>query len=416
MTGFVGVLLDAWEEVRVHRSRVILSLIGIVLAVFAMTVTTAAGMIFGQIVQETAEREAGRSTTLTLQVFANDNSAARVDGFYDALLKRYGVTYASRVANSSLTVPAPRGAPVEPTDEMAGGGVVFDGPGPMVGDQPWQVNAVDSDYGIIHRFAPVSGRWLGAGDAELLAPSVVLNKQAVQALGLDPEKRAPFSAVIPGQRPKQVVVVGVLDRSPWMPTLWVLRADAADLVPEIDIRQGSLELWVPPERADQLTKEIDQLIRQNDLSGQVNPPFTDAFKPVLLVLQLLILGLSLFALFLGALGVLNVGVVTVRQRVREIGVRRALGASSGRIFAAVMLESVLATMLAGLLGIAAAVVVIKNFPYSVLPNELQLTSGVPFPMAAALEAFVAATLVGALVGLVPATIAVRSKVIDAIRY
>ena len=45
-------------------------------------------------------------------------------------------------------------------------------------------------------------------------------------------------------------------------------------------------------------------------------------------------------LFLGGLGVLNIGLVTVRQRIREIGVRRSFGATSGRIFAAVMLESV----------------------------------------------------------------------------
>ena len=43
-------------------------------------------------------------------------------------------------------------------------------------------------------------------------------------------------------------------------------------------------------------------------------------------------------LVLGGLGVLNIGLVTVRQRIREIGVRRSFGASSGRVFSAVMLE------------------------------------------------------------------------------
>jgi putative ABC transport system permease protein len=137
---------------------------------------------------------------------------------------------------------------------------------------------------------------------------------------------------------------------------------------------------------------------------------------VLLGIQVLIFALSLFALFLGALGVLNVGVVTVRQRIREIGVRRALGASSRRIFAAVMLESVLATALAGLLGIALAIALVNNFPYEILPRELSVTEDVPFPVGAAVQAFVTATVIGALVGLVPATVAVRSRVIDAIRY
>jgi putative ABC transport system permease protein len=127
-------------------------------------------------------------------------------------------------------------------------------------------------------------------------------------------------------------------------------------------------------------------------------------------------GISLFALGLGALGVLNVGIVTVRQRVREIGVRRALGASSGRVFAAVMLESVCATALAGALGVAAAVAVVVNLPLELVYGELGISEVPPFPVSAAVEAFVAATAVGALVGLVPATMAVRARVIDAIRY
>jgi len=127
-------------------------------------------------------------------------------------------------------------------------------------------------------------------------------------------------------------------------------------------------------------------------------------------------GLSLFALGLGALGVLNVGIVTVRQRIREIGVRRALGASSGRVFAAVVLESVCATAVAGAVGVIAAVALVVNLPLETLLRDADITDVPPFPVSAAIEAFLAAVAVGALAGLVPATIAVRSRVIDAIRY
>lgn len=65
---------------------------------------------------------------------------------------------------------------------------------------------------------------------------------------------------------------------------------------------------------------------------------------------------------------------------QEIGIRRSFGATAGRVFVAVMMESVVATVAAGVLGLAAA------------------------------------TFVGALAGLTPALVAVRVKVIDAIRY
>ena len=66
MTGLVGSLQEAWGEVRVHRARVVLSLVGVVLAVFAMTGITAAGTIARQVLLESSERDGGRSTTLSV--------------------------------------------------------------------------------------------------------------------------------------------------------------------------------------------------------------------------------------------------------------------------------------------------------------------------------------------------------------
>ncbi len=395
MTSFFGVLLDAWDEVRVHRARVVLSLIGIVLAVFAMTATTAAGMIFRQIVQEQTEAYTGRSATLSLYASSSgEDGREKIPTLYDAVVQRYQVKYSSQVIDSGNQVNVP------------GRGSTY-----------VSMTAVDPDWGVIHRLRLTSGRWLGNGDGGRLAPSVVMNKTFLETLGENPERPAPFTVKLPAPVNQSVVVVGVTDREdPYNPHLWMLRDDGELLLPQYDPGQSSLELWVPPDSTEMLVSEINRLTRAAGLDGQVNPPDDAGLGSVLTGLQVLILALSLFGLFLGALGVLNVGVVTVRQRVREIGVKRALGASSGRIFAAIMLESVFATVLAGLLGIALAVALVNNFPWTMLPAEIQPTENVPFPFGAAIQGFTAATVVGALAGLVPAIIAVRSKVIDAIRY
>lgn len=68
--------------------------------------------------------------------------------------------------------------------------------------------------------------------------------------------------------------------------------------------------------------------------------------------------------------------------------------------------------MAGLIGVALAVAIVKNLP----PNLFNVPDMPPFPVHAAVEGMVAATVVGALAGLLPATVAVRIKVIDAIRY
>jgi putative ABC transport system permease protein len=120
-------------------------------------------------------------------------------------------------------------------------------------------------------------------------------------------------------------------------------------------------------------------------------------------------------MLLGALGLLNIALVTVKNRIREIGVRRAFGATAGRVFFAVLMESVVATTVAGLFGVLLAIVLIKN-PIT----DGIIAAGVqdipPFPVEAALLGLGSAVLVGALAGLLPALVAVRVKVIDAIRY
>lgn len=75
----------------------------------------------------------------------------------------------------------------------------------------------------------------------------------------------------------------------------------------------------------------------------------------------------------------------------------------------------MATVVAGFVGVVAAVALIRNLPVEqVLGSSIQDMP--PFPVSAALTGMACATAVGALAGVIPATVAVRVKVIDAIRY
>ncbi len=136
------------------------------------------------------------------------------------------------------------------------------------------------------------------------------------------------------------------------------------------------------------------------------------------LLRLAIRGAGIVVLVLGGLGVLNIGLVTVRQRIREIGVRRSFGATlRAGLLARSCSRASAPRPLAGVVAVAASIVLVRN-----LPLDQLLNGGVPladtpgFPVAAAVEGLIAATAVGALAGLLPAIIAVRAKVIDAIRF
>lgn len=390
MTGLVGALSEAWGEVRVHRSRVVLSLVGVVIAVFAMTIITAAGEIGRQVVLESVERSAGRSTTLSISANSADGIAVseqRTGSLLTGLVDRYGVEHSSTVLSTGLSN----------------------------GPSYTEVFLVEPDYGVIHRIDPVAGRWLVDGDGARLSPAVVVNEHLLEQVGM--VGRPPPFAIPFGGSDQLVTVVGVVDRSPNSPVAYLLPAGKG-LLGEQGAQPNSpvLELWVPPELADQIVAEVPGVLAAQGFQGEAYVSSDAGLPGLISKAQWGVRVLSLFALALGALGVLNVGIVTVRQRIREIGVRRALGASSGRVFAAVVLESVCATAVAGAVGVVAAVALVVNLPLETLLRDADITDVPPFPVSAAIEAFLAAVAVGALAGLVPATIAVRSRVIDAIRY
>jgi len=116
---------------------------------------------------------------------------------------------------------------------------------------------------------------------------------------------------------------------------------------------------------------------------------------------------------LGGLGLVNIQLVAMRQRIREIGVRRSFGATAGRIFTAVLLESVVATAVAGVVGIVLAVAVMRTPMVLTMFGALQDVP--PFPVRAAITGLIASVVIGALAGFLPALVAVRSRVIDTLR-
>jgi ABC-type lipoprotein release transport system permease subunit len=402
----LATVAEAWSEVRVHKARVVLSLVGVFLAVFAMTTVTALGLLVAQVQQEQGERMGGRAATIAVTAYDPQTGMPPATQEWDAavadLTERYGITATASIGYDETRFRLPGGT------------------------QAVQTRRVSPSYGQLHRIEPIEGRWLREGDRDSLAPAVVVNEAFLGALGV-PDLSSQPTVVIGGRTPVRAAVVGVV-REGYADELLAYRVDrsagpwdaprAAD-PSEMGSSPPTLELWVPPEQADEVMAVVT-----NDLGLALGGVQVDAYRQdaqgleeTLGMLRLAIRGAGVVVLVLGGLGVLNIGLVTVRQRIREIGVRRSFGATSARVFSAIVLESVCATFLAGLAAVALSVVLVRN-----LPLERLLNSGVPladtpgFPVAAAVEGLVAATAVGALAGLLPAVIAVRARVIDAIRF
>ena len=404
MTGLLGSITEAWGEVRVHKARVVLSLVGVFLAVLAMTTVTALGQIAAQVQQEEAERSGGRTATIGVQAYDPMTGTVPADEWaagVAALVSRYGL-------------------PSEAVATLSYESGLYRVPG---GTQMVDTLRVSPSYGPLHRVQPVMGRWFTDADRQNLSPALVVNPDFLAMLGVSDLGSHP-TVVIGGPQPVLATVVGVARWNEGYPSVYRIDASAGGGVADptstgASYSPPSLELWVPGDQADAVQAAV-----QSDLARllpgvdvQANRQDPENLESTIATLRLAVRGAGLVVLVLGGLGVLNIGLVTVRQRIREIGVRRSFGATSGRVFSAVVLESVVATALAGVAAVALSVAIVRN-----LPLERWLGGGVPladtpgFPLPAAIEGLVAATAVGALAGLVPALIAVRVKVIDAIRF
>ncbi|CAI0740475.1 Macrolide export ATP-binding/permease protein MacB [Serratia quinivorans] len=125
-------------------------------------------------------------------------------------------------------------------------------------------------------------------------------------------------------------------------------------------------------------------------------------------LQLFLTLVAVISLVVGGIGVMNIMLVSVTERTREIGIRMAVGARSGDVLQQFLIEAVLVCLVGGALGIT------LSFAIGLLVQLVLPGWQISFPPAALLSAFVCSTAIGVVFGYLPARSAARLNPIDAL--
>jgi len=125
---------------------------------------------------------------------------------------------------------------------------------------------------------------------------------------------------------------------------------------------------------------------------------------------------SISTLLAGIIGISNIMLQVVKERTKEIGIQRAIGAPPRTIIGSIMLEAIVLTAIAGYFGLVCGVGVVEFVNYAIPPSPDSMFANPEVPFGTAITALGILIVSGALAGLIPAYRAIKVKPIDALRY
>ncbi|HKK46791.1 MAG TPA: ABC transporter permease [Balneolaceae bacterium] len=171
---------------------------------------------------------------------------------------------------------------------------------------------------------------------------------------------------------------------------------------EATMKEGQYEI-------EGIMRRIRQLDAKEKDDFEINKP--EAFKAQLESFKtgLYLIGgaLTALSLIIGGIGVMNIMFVSVRERTKEIGIRKAVGAKAWEIMYQFLIEAIIMCLMGGVVGLALA------YPLSLIINHIFVAS---IDLSVVIGAFVLCSLVGVIFGFIPAYKAAKSDPIESLRY
>jgi putative ABC transport system permease protein len=307
-----------------------------------------------------------------------------------------------------------------PRIQAATGVITIYAPLPIEGKQR-DVRVIGSDeyYAQVRNLVLLAGRFMDSGDVALRAKVALLTERLAQELFGGQQASIGRKLKIHGL---QFTIVGTFKERVQSFGLSELSQETV-LAPITVIRY-----FAPVERIDPMYVQVRSATDVEAVTASVREILASRHRPgarylvenltgileaaknIAFVLTIVLIMISAIALIISGIGIMNIMLVTVTERTREIGIRMAVGASRRDILQQFLFEAVLLSLSGGLLGIIAGVSV------PLAAASIFETVRIPISVTSIVVAFAVSCLVGLVFGMLPANRAARLNPTEALRY
>ncbi len=382
----------AWASVISNKMRSFLTMLGIIIGVMALVVLVS---IADGATNEVTDAISSMGTNLLTVTISDDGGNPVSLSEMDDILALDDVSEAAPVGTDSLTLSS--------GEESETG----------------SVTGTTADYLDIEGLELSAGRWLNSSDVDSNTRVVIINQDtAYDILGVTFTTDAIDQTIDIAGIPYTVIGVLAEDDSvtssassyeAYIPytSLERISSTASDVTSfvvaaadddRLDAAEKSVESWLYDRFGDEDAYDVTNMSE-----------VVDTMSSVTNTMALMLGGIAAISLLVGGIGIMNIMLVSVTERTREIGIRKAIGAGAGSILAQFLIESLMLSLMGDALGVACSWIALRI---------IAMVTGSSYAMDAkvVLAATAFSLVIGVVFGLYPARKAAKKNPIDALHF
>ena len=402
---FNDILKESWLSISGNKIRSFLTVLGIVIGVMAVVIMVAVG----ETVEKSITDQFSSLGTNTIMIRAG---VARMGGV------RTGNMQTLTIQDAEYIAQLPDVAAISPV-QTSGAQVVYGNKNlstSMMGVYPGytDVQNIEVEYGTFFNYAAVRNA----------ATYAVIGPETAEELGMP---KNPVGQTIRVQNTPLTVIgvtkakgdsaMGSLDDMLLIPISTLKKRIQGSRFPN-SVQMITLKLY-PDADNNMVIEQITEILRErHNLKDGVEDDFQimdmkqimETMTTVTGYLKLLLIAIAAVSLLVGAIGIMNMMLVSVAERTREIGIRKAIGAREKQIIIQFLSESILISFIGSMTGLVIGVGLSQGV------GRFILGYNVPFSLWPVILSVTVAIVVGLASGVVPAFKAAKLNPIDSLRY